>query len=167
MGWGGGTDYTQTFLTTAKTGIWKCWQIGNSRYNVCYRAVQIMFTAKTRLANFRAQNCRAIMDSDKFNCRPYQVTNVVNLSLKHTQHYGEKRDRFPLMFRQRTKHFHSLWNEIFVSLIKKCNKWSISSERRKENGMFEFAINVFLSTLLGWIIWDLLKSSLYDIYIYI
>jgi hypothetical protein len=47
--------------------------------------VEIMYIEKkTRLANFRAQNFRSIMDSDKFNCGSYLMTNVVNLSLKHT-----------------------------------------------------------------------------------
>jgi len=59
-------------------------------------------------ANLRAWNGRAIMTNNKLNCIPFQMTNVVNLSLRRV-HNSERKNQVLLHgFVQTTKQIHLL-----------------------------------------------------------
>lgn len=59
-------------------------------------------------ANLSSWYDRAIMVNDKLNCLPYQMTNVVNLSLRRV-HNSERKNQVLLHgFAQTTKQTHLL-----------------------------------------------------------
>jgi len=80
----------------------------SSKYNnICYRTVQTCMK-KMWHANLRAWNGRAIMANNKLNCVPYQMTNVVNFSLRCV-HSSERKNQVLLHgFVETTMQIHLL-----------------------------------------------------------
>jgi len=102
--------------------------------NICYRTVKIIH--KKCHANLSAWNDRAITANNKLNCLPYQMINVVNLSLRRV-HNSERKNRVLLhgfFLKRRSRYTCFRFREFNTLNSKECEAFQpLLLEKRKEN----------------------------------